>query len=47
VALKTTSSGLINVGEIAEASLIVRTSDWHPVADHLRVKGEQGDKNLI
>src|SRR5207248_4881136 len=46
VALKTTSSGLINVGEIAEASLIVRTSDWHPVAEHLRVKGEQGDEEF-
>ena len=34
------------MGEIAEASLIVRVSDWHPVAEHLRVKGEQGDEEF-
>jgi len=44
--LKTTSSRQVNVGEIAEASLIVRVSDWHPVAEHLRVKGEQGDEEF-
>ena len=44
--LKTTPTGAINVGQIVEASLVVRTSDWHSVAGRLRVKGDQGDEEF-
>jgi hypothetical protein len=44
--LHTTSTGPISVGSIIEASLVVRTSDWHPVEERLRVRGEQGDEEF-
>ncbi len=44
--LRTTSTGQVNNGEIIEASLVVRASDWHPVQEQLRVKVAQGDEQL-
>ena len=44
--LHTTPTGQINVGGIAEASLVVRVSDWHPVEERLRVRGEQGEEEF-
>lgn len=40
--LRTAASDQVNNGEVIEASLIVRTGDWHPVQENLRVKNEQG-----
>ncbi len=44
--LHTTPTGQISVGGIAEALLVVRASDWHPVEERLRVRGEQGDEEF-
>lgn len=44
--LHTMPIGQINVCSIAEASLVVRASDWHPVEERLRIRGEQGDEEF-
>src|SRR5437660_9001836 len=44
--LRTVSGGQINVGEIVEASLVVRSGDWHPVQELLRVKGGEGEEEI-
>lgn len=42
--LRTTPAGQVGVGQIAEAALVVRAKDWHPVEQRLRVRSEGGDR---
>lgn len=44
--LRTLVIGQLEPGAIAEASLVVRANDWHPVEERLRVKSEQGDEEF-
>jgi len=44
--LKTVPRGPVGMGGIAEANLVVRARDWHPIEEHLRVRGEQGDEEF-
>lgn len=42
--LRTIPTGQVGVGQIAEAALVVRARDWHPIEQHLRVRGEGKDR---
>ncbi len=42
LALTTTSAQPFAVNEIMEAKLVIRTEDWHPVEQHLKVMRENG-----
>ncbi|MGH9905183.1 MAG: hypothetical protein ACRD8U_06305, partial [Pyrinomonadaceae bacterium] len=42
--LRTVPTGTIGVYGITEANYVVRARDWHPIEEHLRVRGEQGDE---
>ncbi len=42
--LRTVVKGQVNPGAIAEASLLVRVKDWHPVAQQWRVRTDDGDR---
>jgi hypothetical protein len=44
--LRTISTSQVNEGEIIEASLVIRSDDWHPVAERLRVKGNPSDEEF-
>jgi hypothetical protein len=44
--LRTLATSPVTVGGIVEASIVVRESDWHPVEEYLRVKGERGDQEF-
>lgn len=42
--LRTSVVGAAQVGQVAEALLIVRADDWHPVEQRLHVKAEEGER---
>jgi anti-sigma factor RsiW len=42
--LRTVPAGPVEVGRIAEATIIVRARDWHPGELRLRVRAEDGDR---
>jgi hypothetical protein len=42
--LRTVPTGQVGIGQIAEAVLVVRAKDWHPVEQRLRVRSEEGDR---
>lgn len=44
--LRTTVIDQVAQGAIAEASLVVRANDWHPIEERLRVKTDHGDEEF-
>src|SRR5262249_33501245 len=44
--VRTFSGGQVKLGAIIEASLVVRSNDWHPVEERLRVKGSEGEEEF-
>jgi Putative zinc-finger len=44
--LRTTSNGPYRRGSVVEASLTVRTSDFHPVVERLRIRGTASDHEV-